>query len=151
MNNLTAVMKPGVKALVILVIVVHLMFFILEALFWMQPVVYTVLLDFLANPVTVSYPAQALTLKSLFINQGFYNLFIAIAGLTGLRMISRGNLIEGYVLILFLCFCGFGAGLVLACSTKAYMLAFLQSAPAAFGFLYVYKLYRRVKFNVISK
>lgn len=118
------------RTLVLIVIIVHLMFFILEALFWMRPEIYKILLGLLDNQVDLSYPVQALTLKRLFINQGCYNLFLAIGGLYGLRLARSGRYIAGYTLILFLCFCGIGAGLVLAGSTIAYILAIGQAVPA---------------------
>lgn len=110
----------------------------------MEPVVHDILLGFLDNPVTSSYPTQALTLKILFINQGFYNLFIAAAGTIGLYFVFRKNYRLGYTLILFLCFCGFGAGCVLAFSTKAYLLAFFQACPAAITLLIVFSKYKHI-------
>lgn len=92
------------KTLALIVIFVHLMFFILEALFWMKPEVHTILLDFLDNPVTVDYNVQALTLRNLFINQGFYNLFLVCGGLAGLSLVRKKKYAIGYALVLFLCF-----------------------------------------------
>lgn len=136
------VMKPSLRILVIFVIVVHLMFFLLESLLWMTPAVYTILLRFLDNPVDTAYPLQAITLKNLFINQGFYNLFLVFAGVAGLLLLKKQQFSAGYVLILFLCFCGFGAGIVLACSTKAYILAVIQGLPAAIAFIKVYPVFQ---------
>ena len=130
------------RALIIFVIAVHFMFFILEAVFWMQPFVYNILLDFLNNPVDLAHPVQAITLRNLFINQGFYNLFLVIAGLKGLHLLSQKKYAVGYGLILFLCFAGVGAGIVLACSTKAYLLAIVQGIPAAITFYKVYSFYK---------
>jgi putative membrane protein len=135
-------MTPMSKTLVIMVLIVHLMFFILEAIFWMQPYVHDILLYFLDNPVVVDYPVQALTLQKLFINQGFYNLFLAAAGITGLWFVKKEKYASGYSLILFLCCAGAGAGLVLAITTKAYILAFLQAVPAAFAFIKIYPLFK---------
>ena len=136
-------MKFLTRGLVIVVIIVHMMFFLLEAFFWMVPEVYHILLDFLNNPVRTEYPIQAITLKGLFINQGFYNLFITCAGVEGLYLVYKRNYAVGYALILFLCFCGFGAGIVLALSTRGYILAFLQAVPAALAFLNIYPLYKK--------
>jgi putative membrane protein len=130
------------RGLVIVVMIVHLLFFLLEAVFWMQPRVYNVLLGFLNNPVTLGYPVQALTLRNLFINQGFYNLFLVFAGLTGLHLVDKGKYPAGYALILFLCSAGVGAGIVLALTTKAFILAFLQAVPAAVAYLRVHPLYK---------
>jgi putative membrane protein len=138
-----AKMNWTTKALVSFVVLVHLMFFVLEAIFWMQPAIYSILLGFLDNPVSSDYPTQALTLRNLFINQGFYNLFLATTGLMGLALTNKEPRAPGFLLILVLCFCGFGAGIVLAFSTKAYVLAILQAVPAGAAFLRIYPLYRR--------
>lgn len=99
------------KGLVILVIIVHIMFFVLEAIFWMNPNVHNPLLDFLNNPVTLKYEVQAVVLKNLFVNQGFYNLFLVLAGIAGLNLISKQKYSSGYTLVLLLCFSALGAGL----------------------------------------
>jgi putative membrane protein len=52
------------RLLINVVVLVHLMFFLLEALLWMNPFVYTPLLDLLHNPVPSEYPLQALTLRN---------------------------------------------------------------------------------------
>lgn len=135
-------MDTRTKGLVYFVVAVHVMFFVLEAIFWMQPFVHTILLVFLDNPVPLDFPMQALTLKKLFINQGFYNLFIALAGVMGLHLLRQGQRSVGCALILFLCCAGAGAGLVLACSTKAYLLAFFQAVPAVIAAARVYPLYK---------
>jgi|GEM_PF-1063629 len=131
------------RVLLSLVIVVHLMFFLLEAIFWMLPEVNTILIGLLDNPVTSDVHLQALTLKNLFINQGFYNLFLVAAGIVGWRLIYLGKVTSGYVLLLFLCFSATGAGITLACSTKAYILALMQALPAAVTFILLYPAYQK--------
>ncbi|WP_221392750.1 DUF1304 family protein [Dyadobacter sp. NIV53] len=140
--NAKPYLNPLTKWLIIIVINVHLMFFILEAIFWMVPEIHNILLGFLNNPVSLEYPVQALVLKNLFINQGFYNLFLVFAGLEGLYLVNKEKYSSGYALLLFLCFSGTGAGIVLAFSTKAYILAFLQAVPALITFLRIYPLYK---------
>jgi len=81
-------------------------------------------------------------LKNLFINQGLYNFFVLCAGICGLNLVAKKRFSAGYALILFLCFCGFGAGITLSLSTKAYVLAFFQGVPAAIAFIRVYPLYK---------
>lgn len=131
------------KGLVIFVIIVHIMFFVLEAIFWMNPTVHNPLLVFLDNPVTLKYDVQALVLKNLFINQGFYNLFLVLAGIVGLNLIKKQKYSSGYTLLLLLCFSALGAGIVLACSTKAYLLAFFQAVPAGIAILRLYPEYKK--------
>lgn len=133
-------MTPMSKTLVIMAIIVHVMFFVLEAVFWMQQPVHDTLLYFLDNPVSIDYPMQALTLQKLFINQGFYNLFLAAGGIAGLWFVKKGKYAQGYGLILFLCFAATCAGLILALTTKAYVLATLQAVPAALAFIKIYPL-----------
>jgi putative membrane protein len=130
------------KSLFTIVLIVHLLFFVLEVIFWMQPFVHNLLLYFINNPVNLTYPVQAVVLKKLFINQGFYNLFLVFAGFAGLYLLNKRNYATGYALLLFLCFAGTGAGIVLACTSRAYVLAFFQAVPAALAFLKIYPLYK---------
>jgi putative membrane protein len=132
------------KALVIFVIFDFFMFFILEAIFWMQPFVHNLLLDWFNNPpASLGYEIHALVLKKLFINQGFYNLFFAIGGVVGLYQLNKNSLV-GYALILLVCFAAIGAGLVLAVTSNAYLLAFLQAVPALIAFLKIYPIYKNL-------
>jgi len=135
-------MNTTTKILVYVVIIVHLLFFILEAVLWMNPLVYNLLIDLLNNPVTSDHPTQALVLKHLFINQGFYNLFLVLGGVAGLYQVKKRNEVVGYTLILFLCFAGIGAGIVLASATKAYLFAFFQAIPAALAFFRIYPVFK---------
>ncbi len=130
------------KALVVFVIIVFFMFFILEAVFWTQPFVHNLLLDWFNNPPeSLSYEVHALVLKKLFVNQDFYNLFFAIGGIAGLYQLKR-NGTAGYALLLLVCFAAIGAGLVLAGTSNAYLLASLQAVPAAVTFYKIYPLFK---------
>lgn len=130
------------KALFLFVIIDFLLFFILEVIFWMKPLVYTILLDMFNNPpADLSYSIHALVLKKLFINQGFYNLFLALGGIAGFRYLPK-NTAVGYALIVLVCFSAVGAGIVLAVTSKAYILAFLQTVPAAIVLFKVYPLFK---------
>lgn len=131
------------KALIIFVIIDFLLFFILEAIFWMEPFIYNILLAMFDNPpASLPYSMHALILKKLFINQGFYNLFLACGGIAGLYCI-RKNKAVGYALILLACFSAVGAGLVLALTSKAYILAFLQAVPAAMVCIKLYPVLKK--------
>ncbi|MDH6250407.1 putative membrane protein [Chryseobacterium sp. H1D6B] len=131
------------KALVVFVIIDFLLFFILEALFWMEPFVYTILLAMFDNPpASLDYSMHALVLKKLFVNQGFYNLFLACGGIAGLYYIPKNKAV-GYALLLLVCFSAVGAGIVLAVTSKAYILAFLQAVPAAIAFSRIYPSFKK--------
>lgn len=138
---------PGInrttKMLVFFILFVHLLFFLLEAILWMQPFVYNILIELLDTKTAVDYPTQAQVLKSLFINQGFYNLFLVVGGLFGLISLKKNRHSQGYALLLLFCFSAAGAGIVLAFSTKAYVLAFLQAVPAIITFARIYPHYKR--------
>lgn len=119
------------KALVVFVIVFHLWAFVLEAFLWMRPAVHEPMLGRLTGASSVALHDQALILKTLFVNQAFYNLFLAIAGIAGLVFLRRGEATIGTTLIAYLCLSAVGAGLVLAVSTGAYVGALLQAGPPA--------------------
>ncbi|MTH15859.1 DUF1304 family protein [Flavobacterium sp. LC2016-01] len=119
------------KILLPFILFVHIMFFILEAVLWNWPEVHTPLIALLNNPVSSETWVQALTLKNLFINQGFYNFFLVVTGVWGYFLILRRQYVAGYALLIVLCFSAAGAGITLALSTKAYLLAFFQAVPAA--------------------
>lgn len=124
MNRLT-------KTLVQFVIFFHLSAFVVEAFLWMRPAVHEAVLGRLTGTSAVALHDQALILKSLFVNQGFYNLFLAIAGIAGLAFLRRGDATIGTTLIAYMCSSAVGAGVVLAVSTGAYIGAFLQAVPPA--------------------
>ena len=89
------------------------------------------MLERLTDTSSVALFDQALILKTLFVNQAFYNLFLAIAGIAGLAFLRRGDATVGTTLIAYLCLSAVGAGLVLAISTGAYVGALLQAGPPA--------------------
>lgn len=81
----------------------------------------------------------------LFINQAFYNLFLVLEGISGYNLLKKGQYNAGFSLLLLLCFSATGAGIVLAFSTKAYVLAVLQTVPAAILFSRLLPLYKSTK------
>jgi putative membrane protein len=121
------------KALALFVILFHIIIFVAEAFLWMRPAFYEVALNRLNGASVLALDEQALALKAVFVNLGFYNLFLAIAGITGFYFLGRRNAPVGFVLMRFMCFFAIGAGIVLAVSTTAYVGAFLQAVPAAFA------------------
>jgi putative membrane protein len=123
-------MNNFAKALVLFVVAFHAAIFVVEAFLWMHPAVYEFALNRPAIKTTLDLPGQALVLQASFVNQGFYNLFLASAGIAGLVFLGRGNEPVGYTLIVYMCLSAVGAGLVLATSTPATIGAILQAVPA---------------------
>jgi putative membrane protein len=116
------------KSLVIFVIAFHLVVFVVEAFLWMR--IYEVALPHFGSAIAPGLREQALILKPAFVNQGFYNLFLAAAGILGFVLLGRGNRQAGITLIAYMCACAAAAGVVLACTTSAYVGAVLQALPA---------------------
>lgn len=117
--------------LVLFVILFHGAIFLIEVFFWMSPGVHEIALRRLADPVGLDLQAQAAVLRTTFVNLGFYNLFLACAGLAGLALLRRGEVAVGQTLIFYMCLSAVGAGVVLLASTQAYLGALLQAFPAA--------------------
>lgn len=74
--------------------------------------------------------------KLLAFNQGFYNLFLAIALALGLVLLGQGDAVRGQTLIDYAMASAVGAGIVLLVSEpKLVRPAVLQAAPGVIYFL----------------
>lgn len=124
-------MPPIAKALALFVAIFHTSIAVVETAFWMHPAVHTLAVKRLTAGSDLSPLVQAQTLKTLFLNLGFYNLFLAIAGIAGLILLARGHLTAGRTLVAYMCVSAVGAGIVLLLSTGAAIGAGLQALPAA--------------------
>jgi putative membrane protein len=118
------------RAAVLFVVIFHGLVFVAEVFLWKLPAVHLLGLPKLNYDLSFPPEEQAQTLQRLFVNQGFYNLFLASAGALGLRHLQRGSTTVAYTLISYMCLSAIGAGAVLALSTHAYGGAFLQAVPA---------------------
>jgi putative membrane protein len=127
------------KAMVLFVIVFHTMAFVGEAFLWMRPGVYEFALSRFQIAVPLALHEQALVLKPVFVNQGFYNLFLAVAGVVGLLLIRRGKAEAGRALVGYMCASAVGAGIVLAFTSIAYIGALLQALPAAIALAVLFR------------
>lgn len=109
-------MSPIATAAVFLVVILHIGFFVLEAVVWTRP---------MGRRIFGLSVEDAEVTKVLALNQGFYNLGVAI-------MLSVAVFLEhteaAIVLLLFLFFMGLVGGLT---ANKSILL--LQSFPAALG------------------
>lgn len=132
-------MNGWARTLLWYVILFHFAAFLMEAFLWMQPSVYEAVLPRLVGQSALASHEQASVLKPLFVNQGFYNLFLATAGVVGLGLRRRGDPAAGHALCCYMCLSAVGAGIVLALSTRAYVGAFLQAVPSAVAFVLVWR------------
>lgn len=113
----------------------HLLVFVAEVLLWMEPAVYGIAISKLSSETTLDAYQQALVLRPLFINQGFYNLFLAGAACAALALLRAQRREAGHALAVYALGSACAAGVVLALSTRAYVGAALQAGPAALGLL----------------
>jgi len=70
-------MRKLLTGLFTIVIVVHLLAFVIEVFLWMNPAVHEFALNKFNASATTDLYEQALILKTLIVNQGFYNLLLA--------------------------------------------------------------------------
>lgn len=100
---------------------VHIVFFLMESLFWSNPAVHGLF--------KVTQQTDAEIIDVFIKNQGFYNLFLALGIFAGLAL-ARRHQIASKILITYICLFMFGAALVLL-FTKPEMLSgvFIQGIP----------------------
>ena len=132
-------MSKTVIAVVCYVIFFHLSAFVYEVFLWMNPAIYEFALSKLDAKVDVVFFDQALILKTLFVNQGFYNLLVASGGIIGLWLYVKGFKTQGITLMAYMCFIGTGAGLVLLFTSTAYIVAALQFGSGFIGLILMYR------------
>ncbi|HMU84544.1 MAG TPA: DUF1304 domain-containing protein [Leptospiraceae bacterium] len=102
----------------------HVYIFMMESVWWMRPAIF--------KRFGVPDAKQAEIMKSVFLNQGFYNLFLAIGALYGAICFELHPMYAPAIMI-FACLSVFGAGTVLLVSAGKRMLraAIMQGLPPA--------------------
>lgn len=114
----------AIEVLAALAAVLHLVFFGMESLFFMRPAVY--------RRFGAHSPADAQAMRLLALNQGFYNLFLALGLLAGLGLLHMPALkTVGMTLVLFCSACMLAAAVVLRLSAGARLgpAALVQGLP----------------------
>ncbi len=107
-----------------LIALIHLYIFYLEAIAWGKPA---------TNRLFLVSEADARATKAMAFNQGFYNLFLAIAILLGFVLKLAHREAEGDVLIGYAAASVLGAGFVLYISAPGLKRAALIQALPALG------------------
>src|SRR5690606_17674509 len=87
----------------------HIFFFVLESFLWGNPKI---------NKIFKMSEEQATNSRLLAFNQGFYNLFLAIAVFAGFFFILQGSKTVGETLIVYSLLSMLGASLVLYFSNR---------------------------------
>ena len=79
-----------VTILAALAALIHILFFAMESLFWMKPAV---------RKIFRRTEAEAETTKLMALNQGYYNLFLAVATIAGIYIGNTGNVSEAVAIL----------------------------------------------------
>jgi putative membrane protein len=119
-------MNKTTEIFVIITIATFWAFFLVEAPLWMWPFVHEMLIPQLNPDLRFPTTDQAETLRALFINQGIYNLMVAIGGVAGIFLVRRGRVELGRGLVVYTCLFAIGAAVTLLLTTEAYLLGVVQ-------------------------
>lgn len=114
-------------SLIFLATIFHIYVFMLESLSWRKPKTW--------KTFGISSQERADIIAPMALNQGFYNLFLAIGAGAGLVLLGVNSVIA-LTLLAFASFSMAGAGVVLFFSVKtSRRAAMIQAGPPLFGIL----------------
>jgi len=107
----------------------HIWFFVMESVLWRRPAVWV--------RFRIRSQADADLIAQMALNQGFYNLFLALGALGGVWLArTSGDGSVGQAIALFACACMVGAGVVLVLTDRRFLpAALLQAVPPAVAIL----------------
>jgi putative membrane protein len=108
-------MNPLAQAAALVAAVIHVYFFLLESVWFMQPRVW--------GRFGVASPEDASVVRSFAYNQGFYNLFLAVGVALGQVLIASGWVEPGRAIVLFACGSMVAAGAVLYLHNRGFLRA----------------------------
>ena len=86
----------------------HVLFFVMESVLFTRPQVY--------RRFGVASASDAAVLRPMALNQGYYNLFLAIGAFAAVILLAGGDETAGRTLVIFSCGCMLAAALVLVVS-----------------------------------
>lgn len=114
--------------------ILHIYIFFMESIWWGSP---------RANRAFAVSPTNAEIMRPFAFNQGFYNLFLALAILAGLVMVYGLNKSSGVLLVDYAMMSIFGAGVVLLASNPhLWIPALAQAGPPL-----LYGIFRFIDFQ----
>ncbi len=106
----------------VLAALVHVWFFVLESVQFQQPRVF--------RRFGLKSAEEAAIVRPMAFNQGFYNLFLAVAVAVGVGLAAGGQVAEGRAIVLVACGVMLGAAVVLYASNRRFLTAALiQGGP----------------------
>lgn len=107
---------------------IHLQVFAFESVLWSRPSVH--------RRFGIRSAADAATIRPVMLNQGFYNLFLALGILTGLIIVHSGPVPDGRAVVVFCCAAIVGAAAVLLATDRSLArAALIQGVPPGIALL----------------
>ncbi|NVJ09633.1 DUF1304 domain-containing protein [Myxococcus sp. AM001] len=94
---------------------IHVLFFVMESIVFSQPKVW--------RRFGLKSQADADVVKPMALNQGFYNLFLAVGVLVGVALVHTSAAASGVAAVVFGCACMALAALVLVSSNRRFLKA----------------------------
>ena len=117
----------------VLAALVHVWFFVLESLLFERPAVF--------SRFGLGSAEEAVIVRPMAFNQGFYNLFLAAGIAIGLGLVAAGQAVAGQALVLFACACMVAAAVVLVSTNRRFLTAAtIQAGPPLLALLAVLML-----------
>lgn len=108
---------------------IHIYIFAMESLLWGKPRI---------NKVFALTSEQAEQNRLFAFNQGFYNLFLAIAGFLGIALVNGALVAAGKALMIYSAASMLGAALVLLGSSRGLIRpALIQGLPPLLGLIFL--------------
>jgi putative membrane protein len=109
--------------------VLHVLFFLLESIWFTRPAAW--------RRFRLQTQEQADIVRPMAFNQGFYNLFLALGAGLGLILYFAGNVPAGLTLVLFTTACMVLAAIILASTSRGFLVAALvQGVPPLLGLVF---------------
>ncbi|MHA7632778.1 DUF1304 domain-containing protein [Corallococcus sp. M7] len=110
-------MSPLAQVFAVIAALIHVLFFVMESILFSQPKVW--------KRFGLKSQADADVMKPMALNQGFYNLFLALGVLVGVVLVHRGAVASGVAAVVFGCACMLLAAVVLVSSNRKFLMASL--------------------------
>ncbi|WP_342376605.1 DUF1304 domain-containing protein [Myxococcus stipitatus] len=110
-------MSPLAQGFAVVAALLHVLFFVMESILFSQPKVW--------RRFGLKSQADADIVKPMALNQGFYNLFLALGVLVGIALVNTGSAASGVAAVVFGCACMVLAALVLVSTNRRFLPASL--------------------------
>jgi putative membrane protein len=105
------------QVLALIAAAIHVLFFVMESIVFSQPKVW--------RRFGLKSQADADVVRPMALNQGFYNLFLALGVFVGVALTYTGAVTSGVAAVVFGCVCMVLAALVLVTSNRRFFTASL--------------------------